>query len=327
MTGPVKHLLAREIDIGTIRLDWQLPDVVDGSVTSYTISYGLAIQRTDEWQINIQDGNLTSMLLSRPFINGKYRFTVAASNKNGGGLPMSVMAMARSIIPSSPYNLRLLNISQTTALISWQVQESDVTGFIMEYKISTATQFSIYDDNIPDDSREIEVIGLVSNTVYEIRLKTKGSKAHSQASNSISIQTLAEEPMEVSSQFYNQPWFIVIVTCVCSLIVLIIAVAVINYKQHHNFDSANNNIRDKAQDSAGYTITIKRNESGTKAKLTNVAMKNVNRMENSVFYTCSGNTAIVYCSDSLEKEKNNRNNRNSCIDDDVDSKYHNVNIA
>lgn len=320
-------MIAREIDIGTIRLDWQSPVVVDGSVTSYTISYGLAIKRNDEWQVNIQDGNLTSMLLYGPFVDGKYRFTVTASNKNGGGLPMSVMAMARSIIPSSPFNLQLLNVSQHTALISWQIQESDVTGFIVEYKEATASQFSLYDDNIPDDSREVELIGLARNTVYEMRLKTKGLKAHSAASKSLSFQTLAEEPMEVSIQFYNQPWFIVVVTSVCSLTVLIVAVAVINYKQHHSSENAIRNIRDKGQDSAGYTITIKRNESSTKAKLTNVAMKNVNRMENSVFYTCSGNTAIVYCSDSLEKEKNNRNNRNSCIDNDVDSKYHNVNIA
>ncbi|ETN62157.1 myosin light chain kinase [Anopheles darlingi] len=131
-------------------LTWQPSESNGGSkITEYIVEVKEAKKKV--WKIvGTTSASETSLLIENLAMNKAYDFKISAKNKIGISEPLvteeSIVAGKEITPPSAPRNLRIVNVTSKSVKLEWQQPEtnggSDVTGYIIEKRLTTATQWT-----------------------------------------------------------------------------------------------------------------------------------------------------------------------------------------
>ncbi|XP_050098043.1 titin-like isoform X1 [Anopheles aquasalis] len=131
-------------------LTWQPSESNGGSkITEYIVEVKEAKKKV--WKVvGTTSASETSLLIENLAMNKAYDFKISAKNKVGTSEPLlteeSIVAGKEITPPSAPRNLRIVNVTSKSVKLEWQQPEtnggSDVTGYIIEKRLTTATQWT-----------------------------------------------------------------------------------------------------------------------------------------------------------------------------------------
>ncbi len=96
-----------------------------------------------------------------------YEFRVNAMNENG---PQPSAAVSLTMPPAAPTNLIAAPVSGTEVLLIWTDASTDETGFVVEYRESGQTAWTMFGSELPADTARVTVTGLVAGKGYRFRV-------------------------------------------------------------------------------------------------------------------------------------------------------------
>uniref|UniRef100_A0A182P3R5 Titin n=1 Tax=Anopheles epiroticus TaxID=199890 RepID=A0A182P3R5_9DIPT len=131
-------------------LMWQPSESNGGSkITEYVVEVKEAKKKV--WKVvGTTSASETSLLIENLAMNKAYDFKITAKNKVGTSEPLqtveSIVAGKEITPPSAPRNLRIINVTSKSVKLEWLQPEtnggSDVTGYIIEKRLTTAQQWT-----------------------------------------------------------------------------------------------------------------------------------------------------------------------------------------
>ena len=116
-----------------------------------------------------------------------YDFRVTARNANGSNASGVVTL---TMPPAAPGGLAVTSVAETTATLSWTDNSSDETGFLLEYKLAGARDWTAFGTETAADATSGQLTGLMTKASYEARVRARHSQnGLSSPSNAVSFKT------------------------------------------------------------------------------------------------------------------------------------------
>lgn len=179
-------------DLTSLTLVWDLPSVNGGSgITNYQIQVSSNSGRT--WRTIVTPTNDLAFDISNLTTFKRYRFRVSAVNAVGASTysdALSVIAGAKA--PTAPADFATLEISATSAKISWSKPLNNGGLKITDYEVSISHdggQTWLTVPHAASTSKVLKIKGLLSAIDYQVRIKAKNAVGLSEALSG-SLRTL-----------------------------------------------------------------------------------------------------------------------------------------
>uniref|UniRef100_A0A4W3GW01 receptor protein-tyrosine kinase n=1 Tax=Callorhinchus milii TaxID=7868 RepID=A0A4W3GW01_CALMI len=221
-TPPPSYVQAATLSQTTMRLTWTPPLNTRG-INKYTIEYQQMEPPSKPKWIDTVDGNETTKNLKKLKPSTRYQFRVRAQSNVPGKWSDLVTAWTFSdSIPPAPYNVKVWNITDTSAAISWLVQEEHaISSVIIKYKIyGAATHTDVREINLAEKPTSRCVLGgLQAETPYLVEVLAKNNKGESRPNPMKELRT-SQQP-QGDQQLLMAIMGSVSVTCLTILLALL----------------------------------------------------------------------------------------------------------
>lgn len=173
----------------SISLKWSDNDANEQGFKLYR-----SLSATDGFtQVASLSANVTSYTDNSLQPSTTYHYKIVAYNQTGNSAFSSVLTASTSAlqIPAAPGNLSVTNVDYSAAILSWADNSSNENGFDLERSgpndltvkntISLQANTSVYNES-----------GLISDAIYQYRVRAKNADGNSSWSNIIEVKTLAQ---------------------------------------------------------------------------------------------------------------------------------------
>ncbi|MDE2976943.1 MAG: fibronectin type III domain-containing protein, partial [Acidobacteriota bacterium] len=196
---PPTGLRARADGSTSVVLSWKDEAVNE---TGYRIEYRPG---GGSW---VQDGALAAADAESRAVTGlapstAYGFRVVAVNAAGENATDEVTL---TMPPAAPSNLQVSASSATSAALTWTDNSSDETGFLIQYRASDQTGWTVWAPDPAADAGSAAIEGLTPGSDYEFRVFAHGDHGTSSPSNVASVTDfprLPEAPSGLSVSFLD----------------------------------------------------------------------------------------------------------------------------
>ncbi|XP_048458167.1 tyrosine-protein kinase receptor Tie-1 [Rhincodon typus] len=190
---PPRNLQAIPLSMTTIQLKW-LPPLSTKEINKYTIEYQQMEMLSKPTWIDTT-GNKTLKDLSP---STQYQFRVRAQSNVAGewSTPVTSWTFSDSI-PPAPYDVKISNITDTSAVISWVLPKKHaISSVVIRCKVYGATT---YTEDIPINLAEMPTSeyvlqGLQPETPYLVEVLAKNNKGESKPNVMKELRTAATPP-------------------------------------------------------------------------------------------------------------------------------------
>ena len=243
-------MVASEPVKGRIVIRWIAPTLSNGDILHYKINY--TVLNSEGLPGPYTSNRTTASETLFTFYNmktGIYLFTVTSQNVNGYGVPSTIQYQAAGIgpsnpsspstpstpstpsIPNSPTNLAADAIEQTSIQLSWVADDNPSEGFIIQHKLLASTDpYQNTTDLLAPTIRSYTVTSLEPGTSYVFQIVALSGNMLSLPSNQVDVTT----PHPTLKPFYQEIWFIAVVSSIACVIVIAMIVLVWLRKRHTN---------------------------------------------------------------------------------------------
>ncbi|MGJ0741561.1 fibronectin type III domain-containing protein [Enterococcus casseliflavus] len=183
--SPPKNFRYDEIDDSSVRLSWEPGD-------SHSSETGFEIYQDKKYIQTVPASENTFVVDSLQSATD-YKFTVKA--RVGSQISQPSNEVEITTLPKAPRNLQANNITDSSALLSWESGERSeiITGYEI-YKDSQLIK------TLDKDITAYKVEDLMSATTYELTVLTKAESASSLPSNKLDLVTKPKAPINLKSQ-------------------------------------------------------------------------------------------------------------------------------
>ena len=166
-----KGLKVASLDDGQANLVWTANK--DADLAGYRLEYKLSTEAV--WTEVLVDHETTTATISG-LINGlSYNIRILAIDTSNNLSKYSKAVSAKpidKIPPSAPEGLMISLSGDKQLVVSWSAnREEDLSGYQLEYKLSTAKKWTI--KAIPNTQNVYTITKLVNNSLYNFRIKAK----------------------------------------------------------------------------------------------------------------------------------------------------------
>uniref|UniRef100_UPI00398ECC5E tyrosine-protein kinase receptor Tie-1 isoform X2 n=1 Tax=Pristiophorus japonicus TaxID=55135 RepID=UPI00398ECC5E len=199
-TGPPspRGLQTIPLSLTSIYLKW-LPPLSAKAINKYTIEYQQMEPPSEPTWIDTTAGNETVKELSP---STRYQFRVRAQSNVAGewSAPVTSWTFSDSI-PPAPYNVKVSNITDTSAVISWVVpQKHAISSVVIRCKVYGAAKYTeVTPINLAEmPTSEYVLHRLQAETPYLVEVLAKNNKGESKPNPMKELRT-AETPPATSS--------------------------------------------------------------------------------------------------------------------------------
>ena len=188
-TSPVPVTVS-EITQDSVVVSWKASE----NASNYELRY--RVQGTDNWVSRTLDASATSCVLSGLLANTAYDIQVRGVHRvavlvsNWAGTTFTTIAPPAQP-PAQPANFAVKSgsVSSTSLTLTWSAQ-TGVTGYTLQYKLSSASAWTNYSTSIAGTANSIDVSGLTAGTKYDFRLIAKNADGNSPAAELRNIETV-----------------------------------------------------------------------------------------------------------------------------------------
>jgi hypothetical protein len=186
------NLTFNTLTVNSANLNW----TAAANAISYVVEYKLATA-TIWMQIAVNGTNYTlSNLQSNATYNVRIKTVCIATSST---LYSNVVTFTTLVNCLAPTNLQATNTTATSTVLSWAAA-ANATGYVVEYKLSTATSWS----TLTVANTPYVLNNLQPNTFYNIRIKTNCNITQSVAySNEITVLTSVVCGSAITGMTYN----------------------------------------------------------------------------------------------------------------------------
>ncbi|WP_438840852.1 MULTISPECIES: fibronectin type III domain-containing protein [unclassified Enterococcus] len=187
--SPPKNLSYDEIDDSSVRLSWE-PGDNHSSETGYEIYQ-------NEKLIQTAQGSETTFTVENLQSATDYKFTVKARVGSQTSQPSNEVEI--TTLPKAPRNLQANNITDSSALLTWEAAEP----------IEIVAGYEIYQNNelihqVDKFTEELQLEDLDSMTESILTVKTKTESGRSVPSNDLKLVTLPKAPLNLRIEDKSQ---------------------------------------------------------------------------------------------------------------------------
>ena len=165
---------------GTLTLSWTAPANTGGAqITSYDVQYKLTSADTSAWTAVLRSGTVTTQAISSLTNGSAYDVRVRAVNSEGGGnwATDSGTPAAPTTVPGAP-TIDSITSGNGRLTVNWRPPVSDggsaITGYLVEWKLSTATSWPGTADKGASD-RSHRITGLTNESLYDLRVTARNA--------------------------------------------------------------------------------------------------------------------------------------------------------
>ncbi|XP_074850812.1 angiopoietin-1 receptor isoform X2 [Carettochelys insculpta] len=167
----------------------------DGPIASTKLLYKPA-NGYEPWKSEKVNGPTTKLDNLKP--KTEYQFCVQLSRRGDGGEghpgPEASFTTAALGIPPSPDNIKIFNITDTSAMISWSIAVGQsISSIIISYKIDDRAEYEHTDIIIKNTTiTQYPLKGLEPNTAYLVEIIAQNNVGMSGPNPSVELKTLPE---------------------------------------------------------------------------------------------------------------------------------------
>ncbi|ELK15804.1 Angiopoietin-1 receptor [Pteropus alecto] len=186
----------------TLNLTWQ-PIFPSSEDDFYVEVERRSVQMNSDQQNIKVPGNLTSVLLNNLHPREQYVVRARVNTKAQGEWSEDLTAWTLSdILPPQPENIKISNITDSTAMISWTILDGySISSIIIRYKIQGKNEDQHIDVKIKNATiTQYQLKGLEPQTVYQVDIFAENNIGSSNPTFSHELTTLSE------SQDWSLKW-------------------------------------------------------------------------------------------------------------------------
>ena len=186
----------QRVDVSsTVQLDGSQSNDVDGD----TITYSWI--QTAGYPVTLTDSKIANPKFTAPSEEGQITFMLTVSDGTATSNPNVIniyvgMPVPEPTAPPAPTSLTS-TASSNSVTLAWASQDdggSPITDYVLEYKTSDETEWTVYQDGV-DDYTSMMVTDLKNNVGYDFRIYAINSVGNSELSQVISA-TISEQTFE-----------------------------------------------------------------------------------------------------------------------------------
>ena len=231
----VSTLRTSETVKSRVVVQWTAPATVVSAATQYRINYTMLNTAgiAGTYTVNQTVGAETTFTLYN-MRAGIYIFIVTARNAYGYGVPSQIRSPVNGIGPAAPTNFTATRIRQTAIDFSWIAVTDPTAEFIIQYRNATSQDNyqNASSNPIAAPVRTYTVTGLVAATSYSFHIVAISNNILSLPSNLLIVTT--DSVRAPQTPFYQEIWFIALVSSLGVLLVFIILVFFVRGERRKN---------------------------------------------------------------------------------------------
>ncbi|ELW70235.1 Angiopoietin-1 receptor [Tupaia chinensis] len=180
----------------TLNLTWQ--PIFPSSEDDFYVEVERRSMQIKSDQQNIKvPGNLTSVLLNNLHPREQYVVRARVNTKAQGEWSEDLMAWTLSdILPPQPENIKISNITDSSAVISWTILDGySISSIIIRYKVKGKNEDQHIDVKIKNVTiTQYQLKGLEPETAYQVDIFAENNIGSSNPTFSHDLMTLTESP-------------------------------------------------------------------------------------------------------------------------------------
>lgn len=215
-------------------VQWDAPSVVS-PVTQYKINYTILNSAGVAGTYTVNNTVAAETTFTLLNMNaGIYIIIVTAKNANGFGVPAQIRTSVNGLGPSAPTNFTAVAIRQTSIDFKWIAVTDTTAEFIIQYRNATSQDVFLNASSNPIASsvRTYTVTGLAASTSYTCQVLAISNNILSLPSNQLIVTTSSITAPQ--TPFYQEVWFIALVSATGVLLVFLILVFFIRGEKRKN---------------------------------------------------------------------------------------------
>ncbi|KAI4542021.1 hypothetical protein MG293_007400 [Ovis ammon polii] len=178
----------------TLNLTWQ-PIFPSSEDDFYVEVERRSVQMNSDQQNIKVPGNLTSVLLNNLHPREQYIVRARVNTKAQGEWSEDLIAWTLSdIVPPQPENIKISNITDSSAVISWTILDGySISAIIIRYKVQGKNEDQHIDVKIKNATiTQYQLKGLEPQTVYQVDIFAENNIGSSNPTSSHELMTLSE---------------------------------------------------------------------------------------------------------------------------------------
>jgi subtilase family serine protease len=180
--GAPQNVAASAVSASQINVTW----------SSVTGASGFRIDRSTDgatWTtVGNVGGGVTAFSNTGLAASTKYYYRVLATNGSGTSAASAIASATTSTasgLPAAASNLTGRRTSSSVAVLSWQDNSNNETGFRILYSVNGSTWYSL--GNVAANTTSVQVSGLSATTTYYFRVQAYNAAGYAAASNAAAV--------------------------------------------------------------------------------------------------------------------------------------------
>jgi hypothetical protein len=168
--GQPYNLAASSVSPGSVTLSWATP-ASGGEVSVYTIQY--RVTGASSWLVAGQTSANVGFAVNALEAATSYDFAVIAANNIGAGpvsSTLTVVTSASGILPGSPTNVTITNVTTNSMNCSWTAPTVGGTGlvYLVQYSLSGQENWTLAANNL--SATTYNIMNLTAATSYDVQV-------------------------------------------------------------------------------------------------------------------------------------------------------------
>ena len=162
---------------------------VDNSSNESVFRVERRLSGAEDWtEAALANRDATTVAVPRLVASTAYEFRVLAWNEHGAA-PSNVVALTTP--PAPPTGLAATVASPTSVTLTWTDASSDETGFVAEYRLAKAKDWTAFATEAAADATSLVVTGLSPGKAYEFRVRARhATNGPGSPSDVVAVETL-----------------------------------------------------------------------------------------------------------------------------------------